>query len=233
VRTLERRQTIGLGIAVAIVAVVASLVATLGVVPFPDVPTLADQRQPLPPGRIAYTTWDRQANCLHVVDGSGDDREVVCGATVSGDLMAWSDDGYVEIWRYAPGSHEVRVIDPATGAVVEIRDIPEDEADQERPVDDPWSTVATAPDGTQARVRSADGQVSVSVGSGDAAEVVWEASGPRRYSLQEVRWSPDGEWIAIRDSRDALLVMPADGSVAPRVWVEEIGWQWAWYVRDR
>lgn len=231
-RTLERRQTVGLGIAIAVIAVVGSLVATLGVVPFPDTPTVADEPDPAPPGRLAYTRWDRSEACLHIVDGSGDDREIACGESVAGETLVWTDDGYVAVTRWGLDGRELQVIDPATGAVVEVRQV--DDGDPVKEFEEPsGGTFATSDDGTDARVRSSGGEVSVAVGTDGEMDVIWRATAPETYRLEEIRWSPDGAWLLIRDSRGSLLVMPADGSVGPRLWVEDAGWTYAWYIRDR
>lgn len=232
-RTLDTRQTVGLGIAAVIVVVVAALVAVFGIVPFPDTPRLADQPEPQVPGRLAYLSWDDGESCLHVVDGAGNDLVLTCDPDHGGEGLRWTEDGYIALTVWSVTAREERIIDPATGDTVEVREAPElDELGRVPEPGDLTIPPHVRADGTEVRVDSRAGKVEIAVGRpGEPREVVWEAVGPERYRLEQPSWSPDGEWLLVRDSRGHLLVLGADGDPAPRIWVEDAGWQYAWYIR--
>lgn len=232
-RRLETRQTIGLGVAAGIVIVVAALVAVFGVVPFPTTPTVAEQPDPAVPGRLAYLVWDRDDTCLHVVDGVGTDTEVTCGLVEHGGGLRWTDDGYVAVRTWDGAGEAERIIDPATGVTVELRPVPAgDQPGATPPFDPDAGHSRIRADGWEVRTDSRSGRVTVSVGPPEGPrEVVWEAAGPASYRLDEASWSPDGEWLLLRDSRGHLLVMGAEGDPAPRIWVEDAGWEHAWFIR--
>jgi hypothetical protein len=231
VKTLERRQTVGLTVAAGILVVVAVVVAMFGIVAYPDTPLVLDQPDPVLPGRLAYLTWDDGEGCLHVVDGRGNDDELTCGE-LGGELIRWTDTGYVAVRSWSPSGAEEWIVDPVTGEVVDVVPV---ERNGDRPeVPDPFQPWAETADGRVAEVSSRAGDVRVTVrdGAGPRA-TVWEATGPSTYRLEGVSWSPDGDWLLVRDSRGSLLVLGADGDPSPRTWAEDADGGYAWYERER
>lgn len=231
-RTLERRQTVGLTVAAGIVVVVASLIAMFGIVPFPDTPQLGDQPEPVPPGRLAFVSWDAGAACLHVVDGRGNDTELACDEHLDGGRVRWTETGYIAVERWGPSGPEDWIVDPVTGETVDL--VPVAGGDGRPEIPEPFQSRAESADGRVAEVSSRSGDVRVSVRGVDGRRTtVWEATGPSSYRLDGVSWSPDGEWLLVQDSRGHLLVLGADGDPAPRIWVEDAGGGHAWYQRER
>ena len=47
----------------------------------------------------------------------------------------------------------------------------------------------------------------------------------KRYLFEDVQWSPDGEWVLIRDSEGNLLVIGAKGRPASRALVSDAAFQ--------
>jgi hypothetical protein len=221
--TLDRRTAIGIGAAVAAVLLGVALVFVVGVVPYPDLATVKEQPAPAVPGRLAYVRWDDGA-CLRVVDGDGTDREVRCDDRLGGPL-AWGEDGRtVEVVSFGPTGETVEVVDVESGDVVETR------------------TVGTGSPGIpleEPGVRERDGAVLSVTRDGSAAVVelredgetdtVLRLDGPSGYSFWDVRWAPDGDWIAVLDSLDRVLVVSVEGDADARVWVEGAGGQIAWW----
>ena len=57
-------------------------------------------------------------------------------------------------------------------------------------------------------------------------EVVWEVDAPDAYTIDAAQRSDDGRLVLLQDSARRVLVVPADGSAAPRVWLEdEASWR--------
>lgn len=230
---LDTRQRAGLGIAVGIVVTVTLLVALFGIVPFPEVGRVDDPATEPLPGRLAYTTWETgEGQCVHVVDGRGNDEQLGCGGPYVGETLGWTEDGYLTLGvERELGGWSEQLIDPVTGAVVEEREA------EARPLPIPertlWHDGPTSElDGRTARVDSRGGEVRVTVTDpAGRVEVLWASEAPQTYRMDGIRWSPDGEWLLLRDSLDRLLVLDAAGGSAPRVWVEEIEWEYAWYIR--
>jgi len=233
VSRLEAREAAGLALAVAVIAVVGTLVLTVGVIPFPSTPPLAEQPDPAVPGRLAYVRYERGEACLHVVDGRGGDTMLGCGDRYDAGQLGWTGDGYVALTAWGNDVREAQIIDPVTGATVEVREVAENAGPRIEPGDDRHRGPAVASDGREVSTRSDRGHVTVSVGKAGTSSVIWEATGPTSYRIDEVRWSPDEAWLLLRDSRGSLLVLRADGVGGPRRWVEDGGWRYAWFIRDR
>ncbi|WP_370326005.1 hypothetical protein [Euzebya sp.] len=198
--------------AVAVVVVVVGIVAVFGVRPYPSPATVAESPSPAPTARLAYVRYDDGA-CLHVVDADGEDRELGCGATFEGELLALSA-GRVGVRSYRTPDPVVDVIDLATGAVL---------ATEEADPDDPAGLHPERGDGAVARTGEGDGVVWVEVTDpeGGTARVL-ELDAPDDYGLYQVGWTPDGDWLVVVDSLSRALVVPADGG-EPRIWATEVG----------
>lgn len=216
----RRRSIATLVVAAAVVAIVTVVVIAFGIAPYPDVPRLADQPEPAVTAQLAYLAYDREP-CLHVVDGSGLDREVRCGSDVEGGALAWQDDGHVLVHRYR-FEEEIVTIDVATGQVTETR--PATAAEQKQPVP---AGVDQRADGARVATTGSDGTARVEVRTSDGVTTtVLELEGPDGYRLEDARWSHDGDWIVVRDTAQRLLVFGADGEPAPRTWITDV-WDYA------
>jgi hypothetical protein len=55
-------------------------------------------------------------------------------------------------------------------------------------------------------------------------------SGPPGFAFGEALWSPDGEWVLLRDSNQNLLVLPAREGTRPRLLAERVSGPIAWHI---
>ena len=55
-------------------------------------------------------------------------------------------------------------------------------------------------------------------------------TGPPGYGFSDPRWSPDGEWILVRDSNERLLVVQARVGTPLRVLADRAWAGYAWHV---
>jgi hypothetical protein len=199
----EDRSVAALAAAAALVVLVVVLVLFLGVARPPELASLAEQPEPAPSAAVVWMTWGPDGACLSVAHPDGSSEELVCNRD-GAEVRAWTDEGIV-LWGYG-ARDEVRIVDPRTGET---------------------TTQRTA----EAEVRPGPGvaeDVSARRDAGvlivtrrDTGDVVWEVAAPEGYEVLGGAVSPDGDWIAMLDSTDRLLVVPADGTAAPRVWVED------------
>jgi hypothetical protein len=61
-------------------------------------------------------------------------------------------------------------------------------------------------------------------------EILLDVGGPPWFRLQHALFSPDGEWLIVHTNYSQVLVAPADGSAAPRVWTQgPLRWEWWWF----
>lgn len=187
----------------ALLLIVATvLVLVFGIARPPALPSLADVPDPAPPAAVAWTSFDPDDGpCLHVARPDGTTEVLEC--SLDGEVWAWGDDG-IAVFTYR-ARDELEIIDPATGEVIERREVDREERSR------------LSPGGT---VSSRHGDGSVTVTRDDTREVLWEVDAPEGYRVGQGAVSPDGNWVAMFDSAERLLVIPADGSAEPRVWAE-------------
>jgi hypothetical protein len=211
--TVDRARPRSLALLIAagvLAAAVVVLVLLFGVARPPALAPLAAEPTPAPSAAVAWSAYEQDdGECLHVARPDAEVVRVACEVT-GGMLVAWDDDGIV-VPRWGP-SDELVWIDPVTGDEVR-RDRVADGHD----VDPHAQNVVTS--------RHRDGVLTVT--RQDTGEVVWEVEAPDTYRVDNGTVSPDGAWIALVDSASRLLVLPQDGSVAPRVWAEDVP---AWTV---
>lgn len=209
ISTRPRRSVPLLVAAAILVVVVVGLVLAFGIVRPPALATLADQPEPAPPGRLAWTAWSDNGTCIHVLDTDGTiQRELWCERD-GAEVVAWTDDGIV-VRSWHERGEELTVVDPATGEVVDRRRV--EHVDDAVPTE---SVYAERRDGRLVVVRDRD------------RAVVWEVEAPDTYHVRSSAVSPDGGWVAMVDSAERVLVVPSDGSAPPRVWAEDVpSWQW-------
>ncbi len=201
-------RTVGLlAAAAAVVVTTVVLVATLGLAEPPDLePVDAATR---PDRSLALLTWREEGGqCLLIVAPDATVREVRCGLDAVGPLLGWDERGIL-VSRYVAGAEQREVLDPATGLTVARATIPADAV----AVPD-----LRLPAGSERRdgdliVRDADGRE------------LWRTAAPEAYGIGSSVFATDGT-LAMTDTAGRLLVL-APGAAAPRVWVEDLGADWA------
>lgn len=202
------RSLVLLLISAALVITVVVLVLIFGVARPPEVVALAEQPDPAPTARVVWNDDGNDEPCVTVAAPDGTVTEVTC--TVDRDeVVAWDEDGLVvRTWR---AQDELRWLDPATGEEV-----------QGEEVNDPAAFETYRHSEITSRTRSGTLQVIVD----ETGELIWETDAPDGYRVQAGSVSPDGAWVALIDSANRLLVVPADGSQPPRLWAEDVSsWQ--------
>ncbi len=191
--------------AVALIAVVVGLVIAFGVVRPPALASVADGGT-RPSGGIAFVEWSSRAGCptLTVVRPNGVRHSSDCD-TGLGDLVGWTSDGIV-VSTWQDSGQALRTLDPDTFATLSSA---------------PTDVNVYAPSGdTITTQRSANGILTVY--SRAYHRELWRVDAPDRYDVVRGIASPDGQWFALVDSADRLLIVPADGSSPPRVWASGI-----------
>jgi hypothetical protein len=192
-----RREARWLVAAAVLAAVVVTLVLVFGIVRPPQLAALDD------PGfdeAVALVTWDDEP-CLVVVGADGSSSVVRCDDQL-GDLIAWTDEGIVlESWG-ASGPSLVTV-DATTGETIARGAGDADGMWPEPDIDAAWVE---------------DGRLVVRDGSTE----LWSVAASGSYEVTAGWTSPDGRWVALQDSADRLLLVPADGSREPVVWAEAV-----------
>jgi hypothetical protein len=217
------------GIAVAVMVVVWAF----GVAPLPEYPSLAGRPDPSIPGRIAFVRWGAQPPCLYVVPArGGEPRRLRCADDRGDDTdwlggpVGWTREGNVVVQAFGPSGPRAIVLDPETGQELErIR--------REAPL----FSGTIPPDGSVRRdgarllVRSSDRTATVGIAPPDGQPIeLARVSGPPGFAFGEALWSPDGEWVLLRDSNQNLLVLPAREGTRPRLLAERVSGPIAWHI---
>lgn len=195
-------------VAAALVITVVVLVLIFGVAHPPEVMALEDQPDPAPSASVAWNDDEHDEPCVAIAAPDGTTTELRC--TVDRDeVVAWDADGIVvRTWR---AREELLWLDPETG-----------EEERRDEVDDPAAFETYRHSEITSRTRSGTLQVTLDA----TGELIWETDAPDGYRVQTGSVSPDGAWVALIDSADRLLVVPADGSQPPRLWAEDVSsWQ--------
>jgi len=118
-------------------------------------------------------------------------------------VVGWTEDGIITVPdRHSRSRRDVR--DPSTGEVLSSEE----------------------GSGESYEVEDAEGDSSFSIDRREGKLVVldpqgvalWETEADARYEIGAVVESPNGEWVALTDSAERLLVVRADGSEPPAVW---------------
>lgn len=205
-----RRASVPLLVAAgAIVVGVVGLVLLFGIARPPTLDTVADSPDPAPPAQVAWMSSEPgRDTCLHIAEVGGGSREVTCDLE-DGELIAWDEEGIV--LRPSAIREALRWIDPVTGERVERREL------------DPDQQVDRQGDAVSSRTR--DGQVQVVFEP--SGEVIWETDAPESYHLYGGSISADGDWVAVTDAADRLLLLATDGRVPPRQWSSAKGATWS------
>ncbi|MGH7567199.1 MAG: DUF2157 domain-containing protein [Gemmatimonadota bacterium] len=230
-RSRKRAGIAALGTALA----VAAAVWVFGVAPLPDYPSLEAHPDPSIPGRVAFVRWDRGA-CVYVVPASGGEpRRLRCAeggeghdADWFGGPIGWTREGRIVVQAFGPSGPRAVVLDPDSGRVLERIEV-------DQPLAERSPTQASARgDGARLLVNRAGGAATLGVAPVDASpREIARVSGPPAYSFWDARWSPDGEWILVRDSNQDLLVVRAREGAPLRLLADRVSGPFSWHVPDR
>lgn len=205
--------------AAVLVVIVVGAVLLFGISRPPPLTRLADAPDPAPSAAVAWSVWRDGRSCVYVARPDATVGQVRCD-TDGGELVGWTEDDRLLLARY-DGNARVLEVDPATGDVLDTR---AGDPDVERPL---------SPDG-QAVTTYTEGEELVAELEGTE---LWRVEAPDSYGLRSSSVSPDGRFVAMIDAADRLLVMPVDGSAAPRIWAESVdSWTvpvWEGQVPDR
>lgn len=190
-------------VAAALVVGVVAAVLLFGVQRPPPLSSLAEAPDPAPSARVAWMDWTGSEACLHVAGTDGTVEQPWC-SRAGGELLAWPDADRIELLSY-DGRESVRTIDPTTGAVVDR---------------EPLRSGARLPE-PEAAVwhEHRDGALTVTLA--DEGSELWRVAATERYGITTSARSPDGDWVVMVDSAGRLLLAPADGRTAPRVWATD------------
>lgn len=201
-----RRSVLALLGAALLVVVVLALVLVFGVARPPELMPLTDATA-RPAVGVAWTAWGTNGACVSIGSPDGSVRELRCERD-GGDVIAWTDEGVI-VRRWMQSGETDLVLDPASGEVID-----------RRAVDD--ETYRAWPAGV--RSYREDGALVVELETTD--QVIWRVEAAETYDIYQGALSPDGNWVAMGDSADRLLVVPADGSGPPLVWSGDFdAWQ--------
>jgi hypothetical protein len=205
-RTGDRRTVGFLAAAAALIALVAGLVLAFGVERPPRLETIAESGA-TPPGGVALLQWDDRGGCLalHVIRPDGTAAASGCDSSLEG-IVGWTPEGIV-VTAWLDDAQVLRTYDPQSLAMVSSR-APSD------------SKMAGVGDGIGTE-SSSDGTMTVYWGAD--YHVLWRVDAPANYRVESGTRSPDGRWFALTDTAGRLLLVPADGSASPRVWVTGLG----------
>ncbi len=237
--TREQRLVLAAG-GVAVVAI--AVILLFGYVPLPAFPSLLEAPDQAIPGEIAYLAEAEgdDEQCLRIVEASGaSDRELRCYDGRQGDWpdrVAWTADGEVVVVLYGQFGPETHVLDAASGELLRTlrsEDPLGDPVEEPVPPDfrDGSLTSTRNADGARLVVDDgSDGRVTVTVVAADGArKVVLDVEGPFDYWLHDARWSPDGDWFRVTDSRDRLLIGDATADSGVRLLLADARGA-AWFV---
>ncbi len=202
--TAPTRNVVLLVVAAVLVIAVVVVVLLFGVARPPEVVALVDQPDPSPSAAVVWNDDRNDEPCLTVASPDGTTTELTC-TDEFGEVIAWDDNGVVV--RTWGARDRLQWIDPATG-----------EQQQRDEVDDPTGFETYRTSDITSRARSGTLRVTLD----ETGEVIWETDAHDGYRVQAGAVSPDGAWVAMVDSADRLLVVPADGSQPPRVWAEDV-----------
>jgi hypothetical protein len=203
----DRRQPLALVLAALVAVVVVALVLVLGVARPPQLPTVADDPQVTAPARLATHGWEDGESCVTVVEVDGRTSRPWC-SDGGAELIGWSDRGLV-LWSYGATGRFEWIVDPADGEVVATE-----------PVHEAGYRDPPAPMVSDAHTAGRDGQLEV---RSDDGTLLWRTDAPDSYRVTGGWPSPDGRWVALIDNADRLLLVPADGSMEPRIWATGVG----------
>jgi hypothetical protein len=199
--------------AAALVVVVGALALVFGIVRPPAFEGLTAAQGAALPGGVAWTEYNERSDCtdLMVARPNGEVESVKCLNGLDR-VIGWTEDGIVTV-SYGESGERMDTRDPVTGDVLLSRDVA---GYDDRPADQGDGAVFSA--------ERRDGSLVLVDHSGTP---VWETQADARYEIGTIAGSPDGNWVAMTDSAERLLVVRADGSEPPAIWATGIV-EWSW-----
>ncbi|HET9334584.1 MAG TPA: hypothetical protein VFQ21_13500 [Gemmatimonadota bacterium] len=227
-RGRRRAMLLAAGVALAVAAVVWGV----GVEPIPDYASLAERPDPSIPGRVAFLRSGERP-CVWVAAAAGGDPQLLACTDDSetregnwlGGPVAWTREGNVAVQAFGPYGNRVLVIDPDTRRVVERIEAEAPLLEHADPAGGPRADGARILVNRSGRTATL-GLAPVAASPREIARV----TGPPGYGFSDPRWSPDGEWILVRDTHERLLVVKAREGSLPRVLAERVWGGYAWHV---
>ncbi len=189
-----------LAIAIGILVIVGGIAVMFGIVRAPEINPLTEAQRAGLPGGIAWTQYNDRDGCsdLMVAWPNGDTHAVACAIGIS--VVGWTDEGLMIVTDWGSG---LEIRDPSTGQVISTPAVGSMLWDPEEERSD---------DVTAERVA---GKLLVTLLSGAR---FWEVEADARYEIGSSSLSPNGEWVAMTDSAERLLVVRSDGSEPPAIW---------------
>jgi hypothetical protein len=196
--------------AAALVVVVGALAVAFGIVRPPAFEELTATEAAALPGGIVWTEYNERSDCTDIMVARPDGKAESIKCLNALDRVAgWTEEGIVTI-SYGENGERMDTRDPAMGDVLSSRNVA---GYDEKPPDEGAFT-AERRDGTL-------------VLADRRGTPIWEIEADARYQIGTVEGSPDGNWVAMTDSAERLLVVPMDGSEPPAVWATGlIEWSW-------
>ena len=190
--------------AAVIVVIVGVLVVTLGVTRPPDLASIASAADK-PSAGVAWVQWNDTGSCgqLRVARPDGTVGDLACDANF-GEVVAWTDAGIL-VTRWGQNAQQLETRDAVTGDLISTAE-----------VSDAFVPVA----GRGVMSERTRGELVVRLESGTT--VVWRVKVTSGYDVSQGRVSPDGRWVAMVDTSERLLLVPADGSAEPVVWAKGV-----------
>ena len=186
--------------AAVIVVIVGVLVVAVGVTRAPGLASIASAAD-RPSVGVAWVQWNDRGNCgeLRVARPDGTVDDLACDGNF-GEVVAWTDAGIL-VTRWGQNAQQLQTRNAVTGDLVSTTDV----VDSFIP-----------PAGSGVMSERTGGELVVRLESGTT--VLWRVKADVGYDVSQGRVSPDGRWVAMVDTSERLLLVPADSSAEPVVW---------------
>lgn len=221
---LPRTWRVELGVALLLAVAVAGVWLLRRTESFPD----AGPNDAIP-GQLAWLSRAEigAPSCLSVMEPGGSDARVVYCAPPRADLSfgpggggGWSPQGELVFNSSGAADSMLVFVDPIRGI----------EVDAISALGVAWPSPHVRPDGARLATGHWWRGAQVMIEQPGRATVRAAAiSGPHDYEILDAEWSPDGNWIAMRDSDGRLLATSAERD-APRVLAAGGVSRYAWFI---
>lgn len=206
-----RDRSVPLLVAAAVLVVVAvGLVLAFGIKRPPALEPLTAGPD-TPTEQLVRFVYESDDTCLVAYSVAGGPRELTCELD-GGEILGWRD-GRIGLRAWSNVGEEWVVVDATSGAVLSRRLLTSEDIKR---------FVSTA--SSVVRVDHTDGVMTITLASSGA--VLWRVEAPTNYRIEVSATTGDGRWVAMIDTARRLLLVPADGSAAPRVWLDDLDGYW-------